>query len=63
MPVTIAELAVLLVGFLAMLVAFHVLLHRGLHPLEQLTAVMERIDPLAPGQRIESTRRSGRSPR
>jgi hypothetical protein len=44
---------VLLVGFAAMLGAFHLLLHRGLRPLEQLTAVMERIDPLAPGQRIE----------
>jgi two-component system, NarL family, sensor histidine kinase UhpB len=52
-PVTLAELAVLLVGFVAMLVAFHLLLHRGLHPLEQLTAVMDRVDPLAPGQRIE----------
>jgi two-component system sensor histidine kinase UhpB len=52
-PVTLAELAVLLVGFVGMLVTFHVLLHRGLQPLEQLTAVMERIDPLTPGQRIE----------
>ena len=52
-PVTLAQLAVLLVGFVVMLAAFHLLLHRGLHPLEQLTAVMERIDPLAPGQRIE----------
>jgi two-component system, NarL family, sensor histidine kinase UhpB len=52
-PVTLAELAVLLVGFVAMLVTFHVLLRRGLQPLEQLTAVMERIDPLTPGQRIE----------
>jgi two-component system, NarL family, sensor histidine kinase UhpB len=52
-PVTLGELAVLLAGFVAMLGAFHLLLHRGLHPLEQLTAVMERIDPLAPGQRIE----------
>ena len=52
-PVTLAELAVLLVGFAAMLAASHVLLHRGLQPLQQLTAVMERIDPLAPGERIE----------
>jgi two-component system sensor histidine kinase UhpB len=51
-PVTLGELAVLLIGFVAMLVAFHLLLHRGLHPLEQLTEVMGRIDPLAPGQRI-----------
>lgn len=52
-PVTLGQLAVLLVGFVAMLGAFQLLLHRELHPLEQLTAVMERIDPLAPGQRIE----------
>ena len=52
-PVTLAEVGVLLLGFVAMLVSFQVLLHRGLHPLEQLTAVMERVDPLAPGQRIE----------
>jgi two-component system, NarL family, sensor histidine kinase UhpB len=52
-PVTLAELAVLLVGFVAMLGASHVLLHRGLHPLERLTALMQRIDPLTPGQRIE----------
>ena len=64
-PVTAAELAVLLVGFVAMLAASHVLLHRGLHPLEQLTAVMERIDPLAPGQRIEldAPERDARAPR
>jgi two-component system, NarL family, sensor histidine kinase UhpB len=52
-PVTLAELAVLLVGFVVMLGTFHVLLHRGLRPLEQLTALMERIDPLQPGRRIE----------
>jgi two-component system sensor histidine kinase UhpB len=52
-PVTLAELAVLLIGFVAMLAAAHVLLHRALHPLERLTAVMERIDPLTPGERIQ----------
>ena len=52
-PVTLAELGVLLVGFVGMLAASHVLLHRALDPLERLTAVMERIDPLAPGQRID----------
>ena len=52
-PVTLTQLAVLLVGFVAMLVAFHLLLHRGLRPLEQLTTVMDGIDPLTPGQRIE----------
>ena len=52
-PVTVAELAVLLGGFVVMLGAFHVVLHRGLRPLERLTAVMQRVDPLMPGQRIE----------
>jgi two-component system sensor histidine kinase UhpB len=52
-PVTAAELAVLLVGFVAMLAAFHLVLHRGLQPLERLTALMQRVDPLTPGQRID----------
>jgi two-component system, NarL family, sensor histidine kinase UhpB len=52
-PVTPAELAVLLAGFIAMLALFHVLLHRGLQPLERLTALMQRVDPLTPGQRID----------
>ena len=52
-PVTLPELAVLLAGFVAMLAAFHVLLHRGLQPLERLTALMQRVDPLTPGQRID----------
>jgi two-component system sensor histidine kinase UhpB len=52
-PVTTAELAVLLTGFVAMLAVFHVLLHRGLQPLERLTALMQRVDPLRPGQRID----------
>ena len=52
-PVTLAELGVLLAGFVAMLGACHVLLHRGLHPLQRLTRAMECVDPLAPGQRIE----------
>jgi two-component system, NarL family, sensor histidine kinase UhpB len=52
-PVSLSQLAVLLVGFVVMLGTFHVLLQRALHPLERLTALMQRIDPLTPGQRID----------
>jgi two-component system, NarL family, sensor histidine kinase UhpB len=51
-PVTRAQLVGLLVGFGVMLAAFHVLLHRGLAPLERLTALMRRVDPLRPGRRL-----------
>jgi two-component system sensor histidine kinase UhpB len=36
-----------------MLASFHVLLRRALEPLEHLTAVMQRVDPFTPGQRLE----------
>jgi two-component system, NarL family, sensor histidine kinase UhpB len=52
-PVTMGQLAVLLAGFVVMLAVFHVLLRRALEPLERLTAVMQRVDPLAPGQRLD----------
>jgi two-component system, NarL family, sensor histidine kinase UhpB len=52
-PVVLSELAVLLVGFVVMLGAFHLLLRRALHPLERLTELMQRVDPLTPGQRID----------
>jgi len=52
-PVALGELVGILVTFALMLVVFNVLLHRALGPLERLTALMARIDPLAPGQRIE----------
>lgn len=52
-PVTAAELVVLLLGFVAMLGAYNLLLQRTLAPLQRLTSVMERVDPLAPGTRIE----------
>jgi two-component system sensor histidine kinase UhpB len=52
-PVVLSELGVLLVGFVLMLGAFHLLLQRALAPLERLTALMQRVDPLAPGQRID----------
>jgi two-component system sensor histidine kinase UhpB len=52
-PVTLSQLVVLLAGFVVMLGSFHVLLRRALEPLERLTAVMQRVDPFMPGQRLE----------
>ena len=54
-PVAIGELAVILAGFVAMLFAYRTLLHRALAPLERLTALMHRVDPLTPGQRVEAS--------
>ena len=51
-PTAIKELAIILVGFIAMLLAYRVLLHRALAPLERLTGLMRRVDPLEPGQRL-----------
>jgi two-component system sensor histidine kinase UhpB len=53
-PTTPAEVAVLLAGFTVALLMYFALLRRALAPLERLTRLMRRIDPLAPGQRIES---------
>ena len=53
-PTALTEVAVLLVGFAIALVMYFALLRRALAPLERLTRLMRRIDPLAPGQRIES---------
>jgi two-component system sensor histidine kinase UhpB len=52
-PTALWELAVILAGFGAMLLAYRVMLHRALAPLERLTSLMRRIDPLAPGQRLD----------
>ena len=52
-PTALTEVAVLLVGFAIALVVYFALLRRALAPLERLTRLMRRIDPLAPGQRIE----------
>ena len=49
----LSEAGVLLVGFALALAIYFVLLGRVLAPLERLTRLMRRIDPLAPGQRIE----------
>ena len=53
---TVAEGAVLAVGTLALIGVNVVLLRRVFGPLERLTAVMRRIDPLEPGHRIEVER-------
>lgn len=53
-PTAVRELVVILAGFVAMLLVFRAVLHRGLAPLERLTMLMRRIDPLEPGQRLEA---------
>jgi two-component system, NarL family, sensor histidine kinase UhpB len=53
-PTALGEAAVLLVGFALALAMYFVLLRRALAPLTRLTRLMRRIDPLAPGQRIET---------
>jgi two-component system, NarL family, sensor histidine kinase UhpB len=52
-PTAIRELALILAGFVVMLLAYRVLLRRALAPLERLTALMHRVDPLEPGQRLD----------
>jgi two-component system, NarL family, sensor histidine kinase UhpB len=64
LPVTISapihrgELLVLVAGALVVLAANLLALRHVLGPLEQLTALMRRIDPLAPGERIEIERQA-----
>ena len=53
-PIALRELAIILAGFAAMLVGYRMLLHRALAPLERLTGLMRRVDPLTPGQRLEA---------
>jgi two-component system, NarL family, sensor histidine kinase UhpB len=50
-PVSVREVGVLTVGLVVMLVVNAVLVRVGLRPLEGLTAVMQRVDLLRPGQR------------
>src|SRR3954470_3989116 len=52
-PTALAELAVILAGFFLTLALFHAFLKRALAPLDALTKVMNEVDPLAPGQRID----------
>jgi two-component system sensor histidine kinase UhpB len=51
-PISLTELAVLTVGSVLMLVVNGALLRRTLRPLDGLTALMERVDLLRPGQRL-----------
>jgi two-component system sensor histidine kinase UhpB len=51
-PTSVSEIAVLLLGLAAMLVVNALLLRRAFFPLARLTALMGRIDPLHPGERI-----------
>lgn len=52
-PTALTELAFILAGLLVMLLVYRSFLQRALAPLEGLTGLMRRIDPLAPGQRID----------
>jgi two-component system sensor histidine kinase UhpB len=53
-----SEVAVLAVGVALVLAVNLVALRRVFSPLERLAALMRRIDPLAPGQRIEVARQT-----
>ncbi len=53
-PTASREILVLLVGFAIALAVFLVVLRRVLAPLERLTRLMRRIDPLTPGRRLET---------
>ena len=52
-PVAATEVVLLLVGMVAMLTLDLVLLRQAFRPLQALTTAMRRIDPLAPGRRVE----------
>ena len=49
----LSEVVVLAVGVAIVLAANLVLMRRVFGPLERLTALMHRVDPLAPGERVE----------
>jgi two-component system sensor histidine kinase UhpB len=51
-PVAVTEVAVLTVGLALMLAVTAVLLRTSLRPLDGLTALMERVDLLRPGERL-----------
>jgi two-component system sensor histidine kinase UhpB len=51
-PVSVREVTVLAVGLALMLGVNAVLLRASLRPLDGLTALMERVDLLRPGQRM-----------
>jgi two-component system sensor histidine kinase UhpB len=51
-PLALTEALVLVIGLSVMLVLNLLLLRRSFVPLERLTAVMQAVDPLRPGERI-----------
>lgn len=53
-PTTTEQLVIILSGFGLTLFVYRGMLRRALSPLERLTSVMRRIDPLTPGQRVEA---------
>jgi two-component system sensor histidine kinase UhpB len=53
-PTSISEVAVLFLGLTVMLMVNALLLRRAFAPLGRLTALMRRVDPLSPGERIPS---------
>jgi len=54
-PIVATELAILAVGLLTALVLNALLLRASLRPLDGLTALMERVDLLRPGERLAAT--------
>lgn len=55
-PITLREATTLVAGIAGMLVINLALMRRLLAPVTRLTALMRRIDPLAPGQRLQLER-------
>src|SRR5919108_1011678 len=53
-PTASREILVLLVGFAIALVVYLVVLRRVLAPLERLNRLMQRVDPLTPGRRLDT---------
>ena len=54
-PIALTEAAVLIAGLAAILVVNLMLVRRSLAPLERLTGLMQHVDLLRPGQRLELT--------
>jgi len=52
-PLLLTEAVVLCVGVAVMVIADWLLLRRAFAPLEELKRLMARVDPLAPGERVE----------
>jgi two-component system, NarL family, sensor histidine kinase UhpB len=52
-PVTLVEAVILLAGFVVIGMANLLLLRRAIDPLQQLSSVMQSIDPMEPGTRVD----------